>query len=136
MAKMVLTSTYVGVGGNDLSAYASKAELSVEVDEQDVTTFASLGWKESLGGLKSGTLAISFKQDVAAAALDSILWPLLGTVAAFEVRSTSSLVGASNPKWTGSVLINGLAPVSGSVGDVAAFDVSWPTSGVVTRATA
>lgn len=136
MAKMVLTSTYVSVGGNDLSAYASKAELSVEVEDQDTTTFASLGWKESIGGLKSATLAVAFKQDVAAAAIDSILWPLLGTVVAFELRSTSAIMGASNPKWTGSVLVTSLTPVSGSVGDVAAFDVSWPTTGVVTRAVA
>src|SRR3954470_13226956 len=105
MAFMVLTSEYLSLNASDLSAYTTKAELSVEVDEKDVTTYASLGWKQVIGGLKNGTLAIEFKQDFAAAPLDSILWPLFGTVVTFEVRPTSAVAGASNPKWTGSVLI-------------------------------
>lgn len=136
MAFMVLTSEYVSLNASDLSAYANKAELSVEVDEKDVTTYASAGWKQVIGGLKSGTLAIEFKQDFAAAALDSILWPLFGTVVAFEVRPTSAVAGASNPKWTGSVLIKELKPISGGVGDEASQSVSFPTSGAVTRAVA
>src|SRR5690349_1441549 len=118
MAKMVLTAAYVNINSNDLSAYASKAELVVDVEDKEVTTFASSGWKEYLGGLKSGTLSVSFRQDVAASALDSIIWPLLGTVVTFETRNSSGTVTTSNPKWTGSVLIKQWKPVSGSVGDV------------------
>lgn len=136
MAFMVLTTEYVALNATDLSDYAVKAELSVEVDEKDVTTYGSAGWKEVIGGLKSGTLAIEFKQDFAAAALDSILWPLFGTVTTFEVRPTSAAVGTSNPKWTGSVLVKELKPISGGVGDEASQSVSFPTSGTVTRATA
>lgn len=136
MAKMVLTAAYLSIGGTDLSAYCSKIELSAEVEEKDVTTYASLGWKEVLGGLKSGGLAVGFKNDVAAAALDSIMWPLFGTVVAFEARASQTAVGASNPKYTGSALINGWSPIAGSVGDVNEQDQTFPTSGAVTRATA
>lgn len=136
MAFMVLTSEYLALNATDLSSYTSKAELSVEVDEKDVTTYASAGWKQVIGGLKSGGLAIEWKQDFAAAALDSILWPLFGTVVTFEVRPTSAVAGASNPKWTGSVLIKELKPISGGVGDEATQSVSFPTSGAVTRAVA
>jgi hypothetical protein len=137
MAKMVLTAAYCALNGGDVSSYVSKIELSAQVEDKDVTTFASLGWKESLGGLGSGTLALTFKQDVAAAAIDSILWPLfLARVpVTFEVRNVNTTVTTSNPKYTGSVLIKEHKPVSGSVGDVAENDVSYPTSGVVTRAT-
>ncbi|MEU1602686.1 phage tail tube protein [Micromonospora matsumotoense] len=135
MAKMIITASYLSLNGTDLSAYANSIELSIEVDEKEVTTFASGGWKEVLGGLKSGTLAIEFKQDVAASALDSIMWPLLGTVVTFEVRLTNAAVGTSNPKATGSVLIKEWSPIAGGVGDVAEVKVSFPTSGAVTRAT-
>jgi hypothetical protein len=135
MAKMVLTSEYLALDSNDLSDNVVKAELSVEVDEKDVTTMGSGGWNESIGGLKSGTLAVEFKQDFAASALDSIMWPLLGTVVAFEVRPTSSSVGTSNPKWTGNVLVKEWKPISGGVGDDASVSVSLPTTGTVTRAT-
>lgn len=136
MAKMVLLASFVSINGTDLSTYANKIELSTEVEEKDVTTYGSLGWKEVLGGLKSGTLACEFKQDIAATKLDSIMWPLLGTVVAFEVRLDQAAVGTSNPKYTGSVLIKEWKPIQGSVGDDASVGVSYPTSGAVTRATA
>ncbi|MFJ9243810.1 hypothetical protein [Streptomyces sp. NPDC101776] len=136
MPKMVLLAEYVAINGTDLSTYNKKAELTTKVEEKDVTTYGSLGWKELLGGLKSGELALDFLQDVAAAALDSIMWPLLGTVVTFEVRASNAVVGTSNPKYTGSILINGWNPIQGSVGDEASVGVSYPTSGAVLRATA
>jgi hypothetical protein len=135
MAKMVLLASYLSLNSNVLSANANKIELSMEVEEKDVTTYGSLGWKEVLGGLKSGTLAIEFKQDFAATQLDSIMWPLLGQVVPFEVRADQAAAGTSNPKWTGNVLIKAWNPLTGSVGDDATVSVSYSTSGVVTRAT-
>jgi hypothetical protein len=135
MAKFVLTGEYVALNSTALHSYIRKAELSVEVEDADVTNFGSGGWTEVIGGLKSGELSIEFLQDVAASALDSIMWPLLGTVVTFEVRATQSAVGTSNPKYTGSVLINGWNPIEGGVGDEATVSVSFPTSGAVTRAT-
>lgn len=136
MPKMVLLAQYLNLAGNDLSASTRKAEVSIEVEDKDVTTYASLGWKEVLGGLKSGELGIEFLQDVAASEIDSIMWPLLGTVVPFEVRLDNAAVGTSNPEYTGSVLINGWNPIEGSVGDEASVSVGYPTSGAVTRATA
>jgi hypothetical protein len=136
MPAMVLLAAYVNLGGTDLSAYNKKCELTVEVEEKDVTTYGSLGWKVVLGGLKSGSLALEFVQDFAATKLDSIMWPLLGTVVPFEVRADQAVVGTSNPKYTGNALIKGWNPLTGSVGDDASVSVSYPTSGVVARATA
>lgn len=134
MAAMVLTAMYCTLSGNDIKTYAKKVELTTEVSDEEITNFASAGWKEVLGGLKSGTLAITLNDDVAAAAIDSIVWPLLGTVVAFEVRATQAAVSASNPKYTGNVLING-TKLGGDVGNVAEKDFSFPTSGAVARAT-
>lgn len=134
MAAIVLTAEYCTLGGNDIKTYAKKVELTVEVADEEVTNFASSGWKEVLGGIKSGTLAITLNDDVAASAIDSIIWPLLGTVVAFEVRATQAAVGTSNPKFTGNVLINS-TKIGGDVGSVAQKDFTFPTSGIVNRAT-
>lgn len=136
MPKMVLLAEYVSLNGTELTEYCRKAELSTEVEDKDVTTYASAGWKELLGGLKSGELSLEFLQDVAATKIDAIMWPLLGTVVPFEVRLSQAAVGTSNPKYSGSVLINGWNPIEGSVGDEASVSVGYPTSGAVTRATA
>jgi hypothetical protein len=132
---MVLTAAYLAINSTDWSDTTSKVELVVEVDEQDMTTFSSSGWKEFLGGLKAGTLSITFKQDIADNDLDESLWALLGTVTTFEVRLTQSAASASNPKYTGSVLIKEWKPIMGAVGDGAEVEVSWPTSAAVTRGT-
>lgn len=136
MAKSVLLASYVAINAVDLSSYCSKIELKVECESQDVTTFASGGWNERLAGLKSFELGITWKQDVAAAALDSQLWALFATVTTFEVRLSNASVGASNPKYSGNVLIEEHSPIVGSVGDVAEMDVSYSGSGALTRATA
>ncbi|MEU0369107.1 hypothetical protein ABZ070_02385 [Streptomyces sp. NPDC006283] len=135
MAKMVLLAQFLSLNGTDLSEYIRKAEVTVEVEDKDVTTYASLGWKEVLGGLKSGEVNIEFLQDVAATEIDSIMWPLLGTVVPFVTRLDQAAVGTSNPSYSGSVLINGWNPIEGSVGDEASVSVGYPTSGAVTRAT-
>ena len=135
MAVFALTSTFTSLNAGDLSQYIKSSTLTVDAAQLDTTDFASGGWVEMIGGLKSGTLAIEFQDDVAASAIDSILWPLLGTVTTFEVRATSAVVGTSNPKWTGSVLVTGHS-IGGAVGDKASKSLSFPTSGAVTRATA
>jgi hypothetical protein len=135
MPKMVLLAEFVSINANDLSTYANKAELAVEVEEKDVTTYGSLGWKEVLGGLKSGTIALEFKQDFAATKLDSIMWPLLGQVVPFIVRADQGVVSPANPNYSGNILIKAWNPITGSVGDNASVSVSYSTSGVVTRAT-
>jgi len=136
MAKMVLTAEYVGLAGTDYGAYFSSAELSVDVEDKETTNFGSGGWKEFLGGLKSGQIKLNLLNDVAAASVDSVLWPLLGTVVAFELRTSTAVVGTSNPKWTGSFVMTQYSPIGGSVGDVNSSGLSWPTTGAITRATA
>lgn len=136
MPKMVLLAEFLSINSNTLNEFTKKAELTVEVEEKDVTNYASLGWKEVIGGLKSAELSCEFLQDFAATKLDAIMWPLLGTVVPFEVRADQAAVGTSNPKYTGSILINGWNPLTGSVGDEATVSLGFPTSGAVTRATA
>lgn len=135
MAKQVLLAAYVALGGTDYSDHVSKAELAIEVDTKESTTFGSSGWEENLGGIKSAELSLTFKQDVAASNVDSVFFALLGSTTTFEVRLSNSAVGASNPKYTGSVLVNSWTPIGGSVGDLAEVEVGWPTTGAVSRAT-
>jgi len=135
MAKMVLTAAYLAINSNNISGYCSKVELTVNVEKRDVTTFGSAGWKEVLGGLKSGTLAIELFNDMLDDDLDEDMFAVLGTVVTFEVRASNAAVGVSNPKYTGSVLVDKWSPVSGKVGEVNAASYTYDTSATVTRAT-
>ena len=46
MAKMVLLASFLNLNAVDLSTYTSMAELTIEVDDKEVTTYSSGGWKE------------------------------------------------------------------------------------------
>lgn len=135
MAVYALTSETVTVNSVDYTGDLKSATLTVDAAQLDTTDFASAGWTEVIGGLKSGTLSLEFQDDVADDALDEELWALLGTVVAFTVKPTSAAVSASNPSYSGSVLITGHS-LGGTVGDLAMKSLTFPTSGAVTRATA
>jgi hypothetical protein len=133
MAVMALTNEYLSINATVMSSWVKSATLTVDVAALDSTAMGD-AWTDNIGGLKSGTLAVTFNDDLAAGAVDVTLWPLLGTVVPFEVRLDAGAASATNPKYTGSVLIN-QHMIGGSVGDLAGKTFSFPTSGAITRAT-
>ncbi len=135
MAKFVATDYKVTINGTNLSTSLASVELPIEIDEQETTAFGS-EWRTRIAGLKSGSITLEFHQDFAAGALDSILWPLLGTNATVVVVPTSGTVTSSNPSYTGSFLVTQYTPYASTVGDLATVSISWPLSGALTRATA
>jgi hypothetical protein len=130
---MAITAAYISIAGTTYHDRGFKCELAVDVDEKEVTTFASLGWKEVTGGLKSGSLALSIRNDHADDNVDEDMWAILGTVVAFAVRHTQSAISTSNPEYQGNVLVKEWKPINAGVGEVNELDVSWPTSGAITR---
>lgn len=135
MAKLVLTDVTVSVNGTTLSTSVSKAELAIEADDVETTAFGGNGWRTRVGGLKAANLSLSFMQDYAAGSVDATLWPLLNTLGTVVITPNGTAVSATNPSFTCTALINSLTE-GGQVGDLATFDVTWPVSGAVTRATA
>jgi hypothetical protein len=135
MTKIVLLDAQLSINNSDLTQWCSKIELSDEFEAKKTTTFASGGAEENLGGLESFEASIQFKQDYSAAALDSIMWLLRRSVVTFAARADADAVSASNPQYSGKLLINKWVPISGSVGDVGEVDVSYPGSGPLARAT-
>jgi hypothetical protein len=134
MPLMVLSTSVLTINANALAQWCSKMEVTAEVEEKDVTVFTSLGWKEVLGGLKSGSLGLGLKNDFAASALDSIMWPLFGTVVPWTGKATSAAVSVTNPLYSGGCLIKNWTPITGSPGDVNEASYTYPTSGAIVRA--
>jgi hypothetical protein len=130
----VLTDAYININSNVVSDHGNKVEIPISVADLDTTAFGQT-WHARVGGLKDASLTIDFIQDFVAANLDSIFFPLLGTVVTFEVRPTSSARSTSNPAYTGSILIKEWKPIVGAVGALATVSVSFPTTGAVSRQT-
>lgn len=136
MPKYVVTGTNVTLNGSNISDSVASATLEQTAAEVDVTDFGSGGFTEVIGGLKSGTLSLDFHSDYGVGAISTTLNPLLGTIATVTIRPNGTVTSATNPLFTATVLVNSITPVSGAVGDLATFSVSFPTSGPVTSATA
>jgi hypothetical protein len=135
LAKFVATDYKVTINGQNLSTSLASVELPIEIDEQETTSFGS-EWRTRIAGLKSGSITLEFHQDFASGALDSILWPLLGTNATVVVSPTSGTVTSSNPSYSGQFLVTQYTPYASTVGDLATVSVSWSLTGALTRATA
>jgi hypothetical protein len=136
MAIFVATDFSVSINGSTaLASYLTQVELKASANDVTTTAFGST-WVTRVAGLKEGSLTLNFNQDYATTTVDATLWPLLGTNATVVIKPTSTAVGASNPAYTAICLVTDLTPVSGNIGDLATFSVTWPTNGTVSRATA
>jgi hypothetical protein len=136
MAIFVATDFSVQINGSTaLASYLTQVELKTSANDITTTAFGS-SWVTRVAGLKEGSLTLQFNQDYAAATVDATLWPLLGTQATVVIKPTTSSVSSANPAYTAICSVIDLTPVSGQIGDLATFSVTWPTTGTVSRATA
>ncbi len=135
MAKFVTTDYKVSINGTDFSTSLASVELAIESDDVETTAFGST-FRTRVGGLKAASLTLEFHQDFGASSVDATLFPLLNTIATVVMLPTSAAASATNPSYTATCLVNQYSPIASSVGDLATFSVTWPTSGTVTRGTA
>ena len=99
----------------------------VEVIPDDVRENMSTPALMGLDGLYRD-FAIRF--DFAGGELDSAMWALRRTLVTVECwPDKDAVVSSANPRYSASILINSWKPISGSVGDVAEVDVTFPVSG-------
>lgn len=136
MAKIVIQNPVVVLAGGTISANVAQCTIALSADDVETTNFAGNGFRERIGGLKSGTVSFDFHNDYAAGALDSILFPLLGGTASVAVRpGGTAAVGTANPQFEFVCLVTEINPIDSAVGDLASQSVSWPITGAVTRNT-
>jgi len=132
MAVFALTAEYLTINSVDYTSYLKSAVLTLDAAQLDTTDFASGGWTEVIGGLKSGTLTVELMDDMADNENDEDLFALFGTVVAFALKPVATTISASNPEYQGNVLINSFN-IGGAVGDLAMKSFSFPISGAITR---
>ena len=136
MAKYVVTGTHVTFNGTDISDACARAELVINSAEVETTDFGSAGWTEVIGGLKSGQVSFDFHNDFGTGGVSELFQDLVGTIGTVTVNPQGSTASATNPTYTAEVLVTSFTPISGAVGDLATFSVTFPTTGEVSYATA
>jgi hypothetical protein len=133
MAVQALTAEYITLGtAGNISAFCKSATLTIDAAQLDTTDFASGGWTEMIGGLRSATLAIELMDDFAAGSIDDDIYADLGNVVAFALRADNGAISTSNPEYQGFVLVTSWN-AGGAVGDLASKSLSFPVTGAIVR---
>jgi len=129
-------TTYV-----DLTDHVTSLTINRQFDELDVTAMGASG-HSFIAGLESSTISVDFLNDDATAQVMTTLNALVGTNAKFKILQTTvpgtpttGTPSATNPLYSGLVLVNKLTPVAGKVGDVAVQSLTFTVSGAITVAT-
>ncbi|MFI0481741.1 hypothetical protein [Actinomadura sp. 9N215] len=122
MATLILTDVTTMVAGHDFTTDTNEASLSVDVDDQENTTFGTNGFRSRVGGLRSVEAEISgYWQSAESAAVDPQVFNNLGS--RDEVVTVAPTGEAGSPAYffqAGRFSYE----IFGDIGDVAPFTVS------------
>ena len=125
------------LGTVDLSDHVKAFQITQKFDELEVTAMGDSGHK-FVKGLESASVTVSFLNDDAAASVMATLQAAYGTSVTFKavqvLSGGTATVSATNPLWSGLLLINNLTPINGSVGDISTQDITFTVNGVITQA--
>lgn len=134
MARIVLTNASVTFASTDISSYVSSITLSTSLDVVDTTAFGSTA-RSRVAGLADNQVTIEFFQDFASGALESVVYPTIGTSVAMVVKPVAGSTSATNPQYSFNALVSEWQPLSGAVGELSTVSTTWPVSGAITKAT-
>jgi len=128
MARIVLTNVAVTFGTTDLSSYVTSVTLGTTLDVVETTAFGNTA-RTRVAGLADNSVALEFNQDYASGALESVIYPTIGTAVSMTVRP----VAGASPAYTFSALVSEWTPLNGAVGELATASVTWPISGTISK---
>ena len=134
MAIVLNNKVGVKVNAVDISDVVTAATLNYAFDELEVTAMGDTAHKY-VKGLESGTLTLSFLNDVASSeVLDTLLTAWGTTVAVKMIQDSGSSVADGNKLYTFDILVNNLTPINGTPADISAQDVTFTINSAVTVA--
>ena len=135
MAVFLNNKVGVKVNSVDLSDHVTAITLNRSFDELEVTAMGDSGHK-FVKGLEANSVTISFLNDTASANVLATLQAAWGTsVTCVLLQDKATAVGATNPLYTFTALVNNTTDINGAVGDLGTIDVTWTINGSVAVAT-
>ncbi len=120
----------------DLSEYVTSITLTQTFDEVETTAMGATS-HQFAKGLEASTLTVDFLNDWAAAKVQATLQAAYGTsVTAIVIPVKGTAVGATNPTYTVSILVNNLTPVgTGGPEDFARSSMTFTCTSAVAYST-
>jgi hypothetical protein len=112
----------------DFSDHVTAFSLARSADQIEVTAMGSDS-HQFVTGLSADTITISLLNDNAATGAGSVraaLQAAYGQTVAFKAcQDTGNVISATNPLYTGTILIDNLTDINGAVADEAMLDLTY-----------
>jgi hypothetical protein len=134
MAKFVLTNPAITINSVDLADRIASVSLNSTRAEVPTTAFGDQAVTR-IAGLGDNSITLSFHEDFASTEVHQTIYPLIGTTTSVVVKPVNATTATDNPSFTMTVLVTEWPILNGAVGDLAAADVTWPVSGLITKST-
>ena len=123
------------VNAVDLSTLVTSVTLNRTFDELEVTAMGDSGHK-FVKGLEASSVTIDFLNDTASANVLATLQAAWGTtVTCVFLQDKGTAVGATNPLYTVSLLVNNTTDINGAVGDIGTQSITFTANSTVAVAT-
>jgi hypothetical protein len=131
MAVFLNNKVGVKINSVDLSDLVTAVTINRVFDELEVTAMGDSSHK-FVKGLESSTVTIDFLNDTAAGETLATLQAAWGTtVTAVFLQDKDTAVGATNPLYTVSLLINNTTDINGAVGDIGTQSITFTANSTV-----
>jgi hypothetical protein len=133
----IFLSNNVGVKINsvDLSDHVTAITINRTFDELEVTAMGDTAHK-FVKGLEASSVTIDFLNDTASANVLATLQAAWGTtVTAVFLQTKGTIVSATNPLYTVSLLVNNTTDINGAVGDIGTQSITFTANSTVAVAT-
>lgn len=137
MGKFVILTTSVKLNSVDLSDRIRSCAVAMSAPPVNVQAMGATG-ADYVQGLREDSFTMEAYSDFAAAKINATLRPFMDNGSPFlvEVWPAGTVTSATNPKFSGTVIMTEYEPISGAVGDAAMTPLTLPVIGKISEATA
>jgi len=135
MAVFLNNNVGVKINSVDLSDHVTAVTINRSFDELEVTAMGDTAHK-FVKGLEASSVTIDFLNDTAAASVLATLQAAWGTtVTCVFLQTKGTIVSATNPLYTVSLLVNNTTDINGSPADVGMQSITFTANSTVAVAT-
>ena len=137
MAVFLNNNVGVKINSVDLSDHVTAVTINRVFDELEVTAMGDSSHK-FVKGLESSTVTIDFLNDTATTNVLATLqaaWGTTVTALFVQTKGSPTVVSATNPLYTVSLLVNNTTDINGAVGDIGTQSITFTCNSTVAVAT-
>ena len=128
MTKKII-NPYVTINAVDLSDHIGAVTISDSADAIETTAGGSTR-RARIGGLQDAEMSLDIHNDYANASVYHTVAALVGGTTNVVVKPRDATTDTDNPQWTCEVVVTDFSRISGSVGDLDEYSVTWPVNDI------